>query len=66
MSHQGIKRALSEDILAREAVEAVFDAFQRGWIYEEDLPPELPPEKYNQWFEKSKIVCGVRMGPKFE
>lgn len=31
-------------------------------MYEDELP-EMPEYAYNEWFEASQIVCGVRMGP---
>lgn len=34
-------------------------------VYEYDLP-KMSDEAYAEWFKKSKIVAGVRMGPKVE
>lgn len=31
-------------------------------IYEDDLPDRITNDMYEQWFEKSIIVDGVRMG----
>jgi hypothetical protein len=32
-------------------------------VYEDELPEDFTDEEYNQWYAKSKVVDGVRMGP---
>ena len=34
--------------------------------YEDELPEDMTDIEYDRWFVKSKVVNGVRMGPKFE
>lgn len=36
-----------------------------GLIFEDELP-EMTDEQYSEWFEKSQLVEGVRMGPIIE
>jgi hypothetical protein len=35
-------------------------------MYEDDLPADMTDEEYKKWFEKSSVLWGVRMGPKFK
>lgn len=35
-------------------------------IYEQDLPLDMTEQEYSEWFKKSQIIDGVRMGPKFK
>ena len=37
------------------------DSFR--WIYEDELPEEMTDKEYDEWFKKSHVVYGVRMGP---
>lgn len=34
-------------------------------MYEDDLPIDITDDEYDKWYEKSRIVDGVRMGPLF-
>jgi len=34
-------------------------------MYEDELP-EMTDEEYDEWYEKSSVVYGVRMGPIFK
>lgn len=34
-------------------------------MYEDDLPKDITESEYNWWYERSGIVGGVRMGPRF-
>lgn len=34
-------------------------------IYEEDLPDIMTKEQYSEWYDKSCLVDGVRMGPPY-
>ena len=35
------------------------------WVYEDQLP-EMTDEEYSEWFNKSSVIDGVRMGPKYK
>lgn len=35
----------------------------KGWVYEDELPTPLGQDAYDEWYQESKIICGVRMGP---
>jgi len=37
----------------------------KGWSYEDELPEDMPQVEYDAWFEQSRIVEGVRVGPKW-
>lgn len=32
------------------------------WLYEDELPI-MTDSEYSEWFNKSKVIDGVRMGP---
>lgn len=34
-----------------------------GTVYEDELMPEMPQEMYDEWYSKSHLVDGVRVGP---
>jgi hypothetical protein len=34
----------------------------KGLIYEDDLPDDMTDEEYTNWFKRSHVVDGVRMG----
>lgn len=36
-----------------------------GMMYEDELPADMPMEDYIAWFDSSKLVYGVRMGPRY-
>lgn len=36
---------------------------EENWTYEDQLP-EMTGEQYSEWFSKSTVIDGVRMGPK--
>lgn len=35
------------------------------WMYEDELPADMPQADYDWWFENS-LVDGVRIGPRIE
>lgn len=37
----------------------------RDWIAEDRLPGDLSNDDYDDWFARSKIVDGIRIGPRF-
>lgn len=37
------------------------DLLAQGYVYEQDLP-EMTDDQYNEWYSRSKVVYGVRMG----
>jgi hypothetical protein len=37
-----------------------------GWMYEDELPEDMTDKEYSRWYEQSKVIGGVRMGPKWK
>jgi len=37
------------------------EAQAAGWVYEDELPETF--REYDQWYERSAVIEGVRMGP---
>lgn len=37
----------------------------KNWIHEDQLPEDLSSEDYDAWFALSRVIDGVRMGPRF-
>lgn len=35
-----------------------------GFVYEDELPEDMTDDAYREWFDRSMIVGGVRMGPR--
>lgn len=49
------------DFTAAPAAEACVPLTQ----HEDELPIDMTQEEYDRWFAQSKVIDGVRMGPKF-
>ena len=41
------------------------EAIKNGWIHDDQLPPELTNHDYDEWYMRSRVIEGVRMGPPF-
>ena len=39
---------------------------EKEYIYEDELPRDITDGEYSEWYEKSLISDGVRVGPKIK
>jgi len=64
----GIQEGAIFDLWTIRQVVSCNDSFpllDASLMYEDDLPKDISQGEYDLWFEQSRIVDGVRMGPRF-
>jgi hypothetical protein len=56
----------NEDALisSDDFIKEVCCALPKTMLYEEDLPDDIDDKLYEEWFKLSRVVHGVRMGPR--
>lgn len=57
-----LKRAEAAAVKACRRVARTFDD---ALMYEDELPADMPDADYSAWFCASRLVDGVRMGPRY-
>lgn len=60
-----VLRSANDCFLAGMGTKAAVRTAQEYPQYEDQLPDNITDAEYNAWYEKSAVVDGVRMGPRF-